>query len=228
MIRHIYTDRRERAEALGVWSAVSGLGLALGPVIGGVLVGIWSWRAVFWFNVIFGMVALVAAALVLPENSNPVRAPIDLPGFMLGALHTGLCRLRHHSRRVGRVRHLVDHRPVRPSLDGGRLLRARRAAGTQPDVGPVLFPASAVRRQQLRGLYHVLRDVLHLLLRRAVPAGRRLQLALRHRSRLLPDGRRHGYRLDLHRPLGRAIRPARAHDRWLPPHRGGHPRERTR
>ncbi len=86
MIRHIYTDRRERAEALGVWSAVSGLGLALGPVIGGVLVGIWSWRAVFWFNVIFGMVALIAAALVLPENSNPVRAPIDLPGFMLGAL----------------------------------------------------------------------------------------------------------------------------------------------
>jgi EmrB/QacA subfamily drug resistance transporter len=86
MIRHIYTDRRERAEALGVWTAVSGLGLALGPVIGGILVGIWSWHAVFWFNVIFGMVALVAGAIVLPENANPVRARLDFPGFVLGAL----------------------------------------------------------------------------------------------------------------------------------------------
>ncbi|HEY3940997.1 MAG TPA: MFS transporter [Acidimicrobiales bacterium] len=86
MIRHVYTGRRERAEALGVWSAVSGLGLALGPVIGGVLVGIWSWRAVFWFNVVFGLVALVMGALVLPENADPVRARLDLPGFVLGAL----------------------------------------------------------------------------------------------------------------------------------------------
>jgi len=86
MIRHVYTDQRQRAEALGVWTAVSGLGLALGPVIGGVLVGFWSWRAVFWFNVVFGIVALVTGAAVLPENSNAVRARIDIPGFALGAL----------------------------------------------------------------------------------------------------------------------------------------------
>ena len=86
MIRHIYNDQRERAEALGVWTAVSGLGLALGPVIGGVLVGVWSWRAVFWFNVVFGLVALVTGAVILPENSNAVRARIDVVGFGLGAL----------------------------------------------------------------------------------------------------------------------------------------------
>ncbi|MHB1988750.1 MAG: MFS transporter [Acidimicrobiales bacterium] len=86
MIRHLYTDRRERAQALGVWAAVSGLALAAGPIIGGALVGIWSWRAVFWFNLIFGLVALVGAVLVLPENSDPQEGRhFDTAGFVLGA-----------------------------------------------------------------------------------------------------------------------------------------------
>ena len=89
MIRHLYPERRRRARALGIWAAVSGLALAMGPVIGGVLVGIWDWRAVFWFNLIFGAVALIAAAIVLPENSDPVRARLDLPGFVLGAVALG-------------------------------------------------------------------------------------------------------------------------------------------
>src|SRR5215469_7677642 len=59
MLRHIYTDYQERNRALGVWAAVSGLSLALGPVIGGALVGIWDWRAIFWFNLLVGAIALV-------------------------------------------------------------------------------------------------------------------------------------------------------------------------
>ncbi|HXA30750.1 MAG TPA: MFS transporter, partial [Acidimicrobiales bacterium] len=89
MIRHLYPERKARARALGIWAAVSGLALALGPVIGGVLVGLWSWHAVFWFNLIFGALAFVAAAIVLPENADPVRARLDLPGFVLGALALG-------------------------------------------------------------------------------------------------------------------------------------------
>ena len=84
MIRHLYPDRKRRARALGTWAAVSGLALALGPVIGGGLVGFWSWRAVFWFNLAFGAVALVAAAIVLPERADPVKARLDWGGFILG------------------------------------------------------------------------------------------------------------------------------------------------
>ena len=54
MLRHVYADERSRTRALGVWTAVSGLALALGPVIGGALVGAWNWRAIFWFNLAFG------------------------------------------------------------------------------------------------------------------------------------------------------------------------------
>jgi EmrB/QacA subfamily drug resistance transporter len=85
MIRHLYPDGRERARALGIWAAVSGLALAMGPVIGGALAGIYSWRAVFWFNVFFGAVAFLGAALTLPENADPQSAQLDVVGFLLGA-----------------------------------------------------------------------------------------------------------------------------------------------
>ena len=86
MIRHLYNDRRDRARALGIWTAVAGLALALGPVVGGTLVGIWSWRAIFWFNLLFGLTALIGAAVVLPESADPVHRRLDYPGFVLGAL----------------------------------------------------------------------------------------------------------------------------------------------
>jgi EmrB/QacA subfamily drug resistance transporter len=85
MIRHLYPERRSRAKALGIWAAVSGLALAMGPLIGGVLVGVYSFRAVFWFNLFFGLVALSGAALILPESVNTLRRRLDFPGFLLGA-----------------------------------------------------------------------------------------------------------------------------------------------
>jgi EmrB/QacA subfamily drug resistance transporter len=89
MIRHIYPDKKLRARALGAWAAVSGLALALGPVIGGVLVGLWSWRAVFWFNFVFGVIVLVIAMIALPESVNEIRRRIDGYGFVLAAIALG-------------------------------------------------------------------------------------------------------------------------------------------
>jgi len=84
MLRHLYRDERARNRAIGVWAAVSGLALAAGPVLGGTLVGIWNWRAIFWFNLVFGAVTLVAAAIVLPENADPEAHRVDIAGALLG------------------------------------------------------------------------------------------------------------------------------------------------
>jgi len=85
MLRHIYTDERTRTKAIGVWAAVSALALALGPVVGGALVGVWDWRGIFWFNLAFGLAALLAGAVVLPESADPDAHRVDIAGTVLGA-----------------------------------------------------------------------------------------------------------------------------------------------
>jgi EmrB/QacA subfamily drug resistance transporter len=87
LIRQIYPEREERAMALGVWAAVSGLALSLGPVIGGVLIPApyGGWRWIFWFGLAFGALALVAAAVTLTESSDPEGRQLDVPGLAAGA-----------------------------------------------------------------------------------------------------------------------------------------------
>jgi EmrB/QacA subfamily drug resistance transporter len=89
VIRHVYPDRRTRADALGVWAAVSGLALALGPVIAGALVGAASWRAIFWFNLGFGLLAFSMAVAFVPESSDPEGRRFDWVGMLLGAAALG-------------------------------------------------------------------------------------------------------------------------------------------
>jgi len=72
----------KRAAAIGLWSGVSGLGLAAGPLVGGAIVSGWSWNAVFWVNVPVGIVLLVLGRLHLPESFGD-RRPLDLPGIAL-------------------------------------------------------------------------------------------------------------------------------------------------
>jgi EmrB/QacA subfamily drug resistance transporter len=85
MLRQLYPDTRARSRAIGVWAATSGFALAAGPVVGGVLVGLWSWRGIFWFNLAFGLAALIVAAIVLPESANSDAGRVDIPGTLLGA-----------------------------------------------------------------------------------------------------------------------------------------------
>lgn len=89
MIRHLYPGRRSRARALGAWAAVSSLGLALGPLVGSLLVWAFSWRAIFWFNVVLGVVIFVVALVTLPESANPVAGRFDVAGLLLGIVTLG-------------------------------------------------------------------------------------------------------------------------------------------
>ena len=89
VIRHLYPNQRTRSRALGVWAAVSGLALAAGPILGGALVGIGSWRTVFWFNVALGVLLFAAAARFVPESADPQAAELDIPGFVLAAVCLG-------------------------------------------------------------------------------------------------------------------------------------------
>jgi EmrB/QacA subfamily drug resistance transporter len=86
IIRHVYPDKATRADALGVWAAVSGLALALGPVIGGVLVGIADWRAIFWFNLAIGAVSFAMALAFVPETADRGGRRIDGAGIALAAV----------------------------------------------------------------------------------------------------------------------------------------------
>jgi MFS family permease len=89
VIRQLYPDRTQRARALGAWSAVSGLSLALGPVIGALLVNLSDWRAVFWFNLAFGGMLLVLLVLFVPNSADPQEGRLDGAGFVLGAVALG-------------------------------------------------------------------------------------------------------------------------------------------
>src|SRR6195952_5245036 len=71
IITNVFTDARERARAIGVWGAVIGLSMALGPIIGGLLIESVGWRGIFWINVPIGVAAIVLAALFVPESKAP-------------------------------------------------------------------------------------------------------------------------------------------------------------
>jgi EmrB/QacA subfamily drug resistance transporter len=89
IIRQLYPDRVTRARAVGAWAAVAGLALAMGPVIGGLLVNAGSWRTVFWFNLVLGLILLLVASWVLPESADPQPGRPDGFGVLLGAAFLG-------------------------------------------------------------------------------------------------------------------------------------------
>src|SRR3954454_13036161 len=80
-------DESKRGLALGIWSGVSGLGVALGPLVGGIVVNGLSWEYIFWINVPVGLVLIPLAARQLEEAYGPDRH-LDLPGLALAG--TGL------------------------------------------------------------------------------------------------------------------------------------------
>jgi EmrB/QacA subfamily drug resistance transporter len=91
IITNTFTDRAERARAIGVWGATWGLSMALGPVVGGLLVDSVGWRGVFWVNIPVGLAAIALTARFVPESRAPRPRRPDPIGqalivVMLGSL----------------------------------------------------------------------------------------------------------------------------------------------
>ena len=89
ILRQLYPEKRDRARALGIWAAVAGLALAMGPVIGGILVGLGGWPAILWFNVAAGGLAFLAATRLVPDSADPEAGRFDWGGFILGPIALG-------------------------------------------------------------------------------------------------------------------------------------------
>jgi EmrB/QacA subfamily drug resistance transporter len=95
LLASAYPVPQQRVKAIGLWAGISGIGLAAGPVAGGVLADAFGWPAIFLVNVPIGVVLLLAGLRVLGESRNPSAPAVDIPGtilsvFGVGALTYGL------------------------------------------------------------------------------------------------------------------------------------------
>ncbi|HSM06836.1 MAG TPA: MFS transporter [Longimicrobiales bacterium] len=80
--------QEHRGRALGLWSGITGLSTLVGPLLGGWLVDVWTWRAIFWLNVPLGLLALLVATRAVPSSRRDTR-PMDSVGAVLAAATLG-------------------------------------------------------------------------------------------------------------------------------------------
>jgi EmrB/QacA subfamily drug resistance transporter len=83
IIRNTFEDPRKRAQAIGWWGGVAGLSFALGPIVGGALIAVASWRWVFLVNVPVALAALILMARYVPESRAPRPRRVDPVGEAL-------------------------------------------------------------------------------------------------------------------------------------------------
>jgi EmrB/QacA subfamily drug resistance transporter len=89
IITNVFVVPKERAAAIGIWSAVSGMGVAAGPITGGWLLEHFWWGSIFLVNIPIVMVAIVATLLVVPESRDRSVPRLDLVGLALSILAIG-------------------------------------------------------------------------------------------------------------------------------------------
>jgi EmrB/QacA subfamily drug resistance transporter len=83
IITNTFTVPRERAQAIGIWGAVVGVSMAMGPVVGGLLVSTIGWRSIFWINIPVGLAALLLTLRFIPESKAEHARRPDVVGQLL-------------------------------------------------------------------------------------------------------------------------------------------------
>ncbi len=82
----VFRDPKERAQAIGTWAAVAGLGVAIGPIVGGLLLEHFSWHSIFWVNPPIAAAVFVSVLLLVPDSLDTSKPRLDLLGALLSGL----------------------------------------------------------------------------------------------------------------------------------------------
>ncbi len=90
ILTNVFTDGTARAKAIGVWSGTTGLGVAIGPIVGGWLLDHYWWGSVFLINVPIALAGLAAAAAIVPNSRNHSVGPPDGVGAVGSVVGLGL------------------------------------------------------------------------------------------------------------------------------------------
>ena len=156
ILTNVFTEPNDRAKAIGIWSGTTGLGVAIGPVVGGWLLAHYWWGSVFLVNVPIAMLGLVAAALLVPNSRratsrrpDPVGAILSIVGMSL--LLWGIIEAPTRSwtspvvlgsilAAIGVLTGFVvyEHRSSHPMLEMS-LFRSRRFSAAIGAMGLVIF-----------------------------------------------------------------------------------------
>ncbi|MFE6777261.1 MFS transporter [Streptomyces sp. NPDC057702] len=144
ILRQVFPDRRERAVAIGVWSAVAAVGAAAGPLVGGFLLEHFWWGSVFLINIPLMVAALPVGRWLLPESTGDGDGPWDVLGALMAAF--GLFGAVLGVKRMGNGQGLVEFGTAAPTLLGGALLvlfvrRQRRRSNPLVDLTLFARPA---------------------------------------------------------------------------------------
>ncbi|KZS74619.1 transporter [Mycobacterium kansasii] len=86
LITNIFTDPVTRAKAIGVWAAMVGVGVAVGPISGGWLLEHFRWGSIFMVNIPIAVIAIAGGILFVPTSRDPAAPRVDVPGLPLSAV----------------------------------------------------------------------------------------------------------------------------------------------
>ena len=140
ILTNVFRDPKERGRAIAVWAGFSGLGVAIGPMVGGLLLEHFSWQSVFWVNIPLGIIALILGAFLIPTSRDPHKSKLDPIGAVLsfvglGTLLFGIIEGPGEGWTDPKVLDLLRHR-----LPGHRRLHRLGAHHADTDARPLGVP----------------------------------------------------------------------------------------
>ncbi|MET9514204.1 MFS transporter [Streptomyces sp. NPDC002994] len=144
ILRQVFPDRRERALAIGIWTAVAAIGAATGPVLGGFLIEHFWWGSVFLINIPLMALILPVGRWLLPESRGSGQGPWDVLGALMAA--AGVLGVVLGVKRIGSGEGIADARTLLPLLVGSALLVLfvrRQRTRTQPLIDVTMFARAA-------------------------------------------------------------------------------------